>query len=216
MAKDNAVSQADPNLVRQRVQQAREHIAKTDYAKARALLKGLEHPKAHALLEQIDAASPAPQRTGLPCRAILFLIGFVVLLAGIGLALLFSRPQAPTPEPLPTLIPTSDCNEALVQAWWTEHLPLFDRFTQDASSASRMMPGERLAQQIDALNTLAAQVTAASLPLCASSTDRTRLGELQALMRSALNTLSNWQMQLIDGTTMSNQMAVWEQTFRGR
>src|SRR5688572_12396183 len=102
---------ADISLIRQKVQQARHHLAKGELHKARSLLKGLEHPKAQALLAEVEAqlAVQKPKQAQFPLIPVLGFLGiFLILLIGGGFTLMTNR-DVPTPEPLPSLIPTSDC-----------------------------------------------------------------------------------------------------------
>ena len=68
---------ADVSLIRQKVQQARQHLAKGELHKARTLLKGLEHPKAHALLAEVEAQleQQKPQQTQFPLIPFLGFLG---------------------------------------------------------------------------------------------------------------------------------------------
>jgi len=95
------VSQVDPNIVRQRVQQARNYMAKGDHAKAKSVLKGVDHPKAQALLAQLEAESPTPKRANLPILPMIGVLILAILACGGGFFLLNNRPT-PTPAPLPT------------------------------------------------------------------------------------------------------------------
>jgi len=205
------VSQVDPNTVRQRVQQARDHLAKGDSAKAKSVLKGLDHPKAQALLAQIEVESPTPKRARLPMLPIIGLLAVMILACGGGFFLLNNRPT-PTPAPLPTLIPTDACTPAEVDAWWqSQQMTTFSRFAELASAGSRTMPGERLASILDELIGLR---NFSPPPSCLTSAQRERLAMLDDLMRQAVETLTDWDHGIIDGTAMSNLMAEWEAEWR--
>jgi len=206
------VSQVDPNTVRQRVQQARDYVAKGDHARAKAALKGIDHPKAQALLVQIEAESPTPKRAKLPVLPIIGVLILAILACGGGFFLLNSRPS-PTPAPLPTLIPTDACTPEEVAIWWqSQQMTTFSRFAELASAGSRTMPGERLTSILDELIALRASLPPP--PSCTTSAQRERLALLDDLMRQAVETLTDWDHGIIDGTAMSNLMAEWEAEWR--
>jgi hypothetical protein len=194
---------ADISLIRQKVQQARQHIGKGELHKARALLKGLEHPKAQALLAgvEIQIAQRKPTQAKFPLIPVLgFLAVFFLLLIGGGFALMANR-DIPTPEPLPSLIPTSDCTPETVQAWWAIQDLVLDTFVADASSASRTMPGERLTERIAALRQMRNDFPA--VPECASSEMQTAIADLLEAMDATIATLERWSNGTADGTQTS-------------
>lgn len=194
---------ADISLIRQKVQQARQHLAKGDLHKARALLKGLEHPKAQALLAEVDAqlAQQKPKQAQFPLIPVLGFLGiFLILLIGGGFTLMANR-DASTPEPLPSLIPTSDCTPETVQNWWAVQDLALDTFVADASSASRTMPGERLTERIAALHQL--QNDFPALPDCASSEMQTAIADLLEAMDATIVALERWSNGTTNGTQTS-------------
>ena len=194
---------ADISLIRQKVQLARQHLAKGDLHKARALLKGLEHPKAQALLAEVEAqlALHKPKQAQFPLIPVLsFLVIFLILVIGGGFTLMANR-DAPTPEPLPSLIPTSDCTPETVQNWWAVQDLALDTFVADASSASRTMPGERLTERIAALRQL--QNDFPALPDCASSEMQTAIADLLEAMDATIVALERWSSGTTNGTQTS-------------
>jgi hypothetical protein len=194
---------ADISLIRQKVQQARQHLAKGELHKARALLKGLEHPKAQALLADVEAqlALQKPKQAQFPFVPVLGFLGiFFVLLIGGGFALMANR-TVPTPEAVPTAIPTSDCTSETVQTWWAVQDLVLDTFVADASSASRTMPGERLTERIASLHQMRNDFPA--VPECASSEMRTAIADLLEAMDATIAALERWSNGTADGTQTS-------------
>jgi hypothetical protein len=194
---------ADISLIRQKVQQARQHLAKGELHKARALLKGLEHPKAQALLAEIEAqlALQKSKQAQFPFIPVLGFLGvFFILLIGGGFALMANR-DVPTPEAIPTAIPTSDCTSETVQSWWAVQDLALDTFVADASSASRTMPGERLTERIEALRQIRNDFPA--LPECANSEMQTAIADLLGAMDITIAALERWSNGTADGTQTS-------------
>ena len=197
---------ADISIIRQNVQQARQHIAKGELHKARTLLKGLEHPKAQVLLAEVEAqlALQKPKQAQFPLIPVLGFWGiFFILLIGGGFALMANR-DTPTPEPLPSLIPTSDCTPETVQTWWVVQDLALDTFVADASSASRTMPGERLTERIAALRQMRNDFPA--LPECASSEMQTAIVDLLEAMDATIAALERWSNGTADGTQTSIEL----------
>lgn len=194
---------ADVSLIRQKVQQARQHLTKGELHKARTLLKGLEHPKAQALLAEVEAqlAQQKPKQTQFPLTPFLGFLGiFLILVIGGGFTLMANR-DTPTPDPLPSLIPTSDCTPETVQTWWAVQDLALDGFVADASSASRTMPGERLTERIAALRQMRNDFPA--LPDCASSEMQTAITDLLEAMDTTIAALERWSNGTADGTQTS-------------
>jgi hypothetical protein len=205
---------ADISLIRQKVQQARQHLAKGELHKARALLKGLEHPKAQALLAEVEAqlALQKPKQAQFPLIPVLGFLGiFFIFLIGGAFTLVANRTE-PTPEPIPTAIPTSDCTPETVQTWWTIQDLVLDTFVADASSASRTMPGERLTERITALRQIRNDFPA--LPACASNEMRTAISDLLEAMDATIAALERWSNGTADGTQTSIDLQNAEQELR--
>ena len=205
---------ADISLIRQKVQQARQHLAKGELHKARALLKGLEHPKAQALLADVEAqiAQQKPKQSQFPLIRVLGFLGiFLILVIGGGFTLMANR-DTPTPEPLPSPIATSDCTSDTVQTWWAVQDLALDTFVADASSASRTMPGERLTERIAALRQMRNDFPA--LPDCASNEMQTAIADLLEAMDTTIAALERWSNGTADGTQTSIDLQNAEQTLR--
>jgi hypothetical protein len=194
---------ADISLIRQKVQQARQHLTKGELHKARALLKGLEHPKAQALLAEVEAqlVLQKPKQAQFPLIPVFGFLGmFFILLIGGGFALMANRTE-PTPEAVPTTIPTSDCTPETVQSWWAVQDLALDTFVADASSASRTMPGERLTERIAALSQMRNDFP--TLPECASHEMQTAIADLLEAMDATIAALERWSNGTADGTQTS-------------
>jgi hypothetical protein len=205
---------ADVSFIRQKVQQARQHLAKGDLHKARALLKGLEHSKAQALLAEVEAqlTQQKPKQAQFPLIPVVGFLGiFLILLIGGAFTLMANR-DTPTPEPLPSLIPTSDCTPETVQTWWAVQDLALDGFVADASSASRTMPGERLTERITALRQMRDDFPV--LPDCASSEMQTVITELLEAMNATIAALEGWSNGTADGTQTSLALQNAEQALR--
>jgi hypothetical protein len=194
---------ADISLIRQKVQQARQHLAKGELLKARALLKGLEHPKAQALLAGVEAqlALQKPKQAQFPLIPVVGFLGIFLILVIGGTFTLMANRDTLTLEPLPSLIPTSDCTPETVQAWWAVQNLALDGFVTDASSASRTMPGERLTERIAALSQMRNDFPA--LPECASSEMQTAIADLLEAMDATIAALERWSNGTTDGTQTS-------------
>lgn len=190
----------DVNLIRQKVQQARQHIAKEEWLKARALLKGLDHPKAQALLAEVETqiAQQKPTSGKFPLLPILGILGIFLLLAIGGSFAFMANRNIPTPEPLPTIAPTSDCTPETVRAWWSVQDVALDTFVADASAASRTMPGERLTERLTALQAFRANFP--DLPECASSEMRDAIADLLQAIDDTISALERWSNGTADGT----------------
>jgi hypothetical protein len=205
---------ADVSLIRQKVQQARQHLVKGELYKARALLKGLEHPKAQALLADVETqiAQQKSTQTKFPLIPILgFLVIFSLLLIGGGFTLIANQDE-PTPEPIPTVMPTSDCTAETVQSWWAIQDLALDTFVTDASSASRTMPGERLTERIGALRQTRNDFPA--LPECANSEIQTTISDLLRAIDDTIAALERWSNGTADGTQTSIDLQNAEQELR--
>jgi hypothetical protein len=190
----------DVNLIRQKVQQARQHMAKEEWFKARALLKGLEHPKAQALLAEVEEqiAQQKPAGGNFPLIPLIGFLGIFLLLALGGGFMFMANRDTPTPEPLPTIAPTSDCNSETVRTWWAVQDLALDTFVSDASAASRTMPGERLTERLASLRQFRADFP--SLPECASSEMREAITDLLQAMDDTISALERWSNGTADGT----------------
>ena len=194
---------ANVSLTRQKVQQARQHLAKGELHKARTLLKGLEHPKAQTLLVDVEAqiAQQIPKQAKSPLMPVLgFLVIFLILVIGGAFTLMANR-DTPTPEPLPSLIPTSDCTPETVQSWWAVQDLALDTFVADASSASRTMPGERLTERIAALRQMRNDFP--PLPECATTEVQMAISDLLQAMADTIAALEHWSNGTADGTQTS-------------
>jgi hypothetical protein len=193
---------ADLTQVRQKVQQARQHVANGEWHKARTLLKGLEHPKAQALLAEVDAhiAQQKPQTGKFPLLALLGFLGVCVLAVMGGMAFLAGRAD-PAPVVLPTLEPTADCTPDTVRAWWGAQNIALDGFVADASSASRLMPGERLTGRLQALQAFRASFP--PLPSCASTDVQGAIADLLKAMDDTIGAVERWSNGSADGTQTS-------------
>jgi hypothetical protein len=193
----------DVNLIRQKVQQARQHIAKEEWFKARALLKGIEHPKAQALLAEVETqiAQQKPASGKFPLLPLFGFLGIFLLLALGGGFMFMANLDTPTPEPLPTIMPTSDCTPETVRAWWAVQDVAIDTFVADASAASRTMPGERLTERIASLRQFRTDFPA--MPECASSEMREAVTDLLQAMDNTILALERWSNGTADGTQTS-------------
>jgi hypothetical protein len=190
---------SDTSQTRQKIKQARQAYLNGEYAKARSLLKGVQHPKADALMAQIDEAAPPKQ--GLP---ILPIVGLVLILGVIGLGsviLLVNATPSQDVAPLPTLIPTSDCTQAMVDAWWMAQEIELSQFVTDASSASRTMPGERLDGHIERLQAIRDGMEAP--PACISASQSAGYVAVLDAMGAMLDALNAWSTGRTDGTAFS-------------
>lgn len=202
---------ADVTQIRQKVQQARGHIAKGELAKARAILKGIDHPKAQALLAEVEAQLAQKPQASFPIIPFLGFLGVFLLLAiGGGVVLMGGQPT-PTPEPLPTLMPTADCTSETVRGWWGVQNVALDTFVADASAASRTMPGERLTERISALRQFRADFPA--LPECASSEMQTAIADLLQAMDDTIAALEAWANGA-DAVQTANTLTLTERALR--
>jgi hypothetical protein len=201
---------SDATQTRQKIKQARQAYLNGEYAKARSLLKGVQHAKADALIAQIDEVSP-PKR-GLP---ILSIVGLVLILVVLGLGgVMFLANATPSVDdaPLPTLIPTSDCTQAMVDAWWMAQEIELSHFVTDASSASRTMPGERLDGHIETLQAIRDGMEAP--PTCISASQSVGYEAVLIAMDAMLDALSDWSTGRTDGTAFSLAFGQAEDSLR--
>lgn len=173
---------ASETTVRQKIQQARSAYIKGQYAKARSLLKGVNHPKADVLRTQIDEVLPPTK--GFPVLPFVGFLGVIVLALFGMMSLLVLFEEAPEALPLPTLIPTSDCTQDMVTAWWMAQEIELSRFVMDASSASRTMQGERLDGHIATLQEIRDGME--TPPECISASKLAGYGEVLGAMDATL------------------------------
>jgi hypothetical protein len=202
---------SDATQTRQKIKQARQAYLNGEYAKARSLLKGVQHAKADALIAQIDEVSP-PKR-GLPILSIVGLVLILVVL-GLGGSLMLLANATPSVDdaPLPTLIPTSDCTQAMVDTWWMAQEIELSHFVTDASSASRTMPGERLDGHIEALQAIRDGMEAP--PTCISASQSVGYVAVLDAMDAMLDALSDWSTGRTDGTDFSLAFGQAEDSLR--
>jgi biopolymer transport protein ExbD len=190
---------SDTTQTRQKIKQARQAYLSGDYAKARSLLKGVNHPKADALIAQIDEAAP-PNR-GIPILPLVGIVVVVILVLVGSLMLLANATPSQDDTPLPTLIPTSDCTQSMVDAWWMAQEIELSQFVTDASSASRTMPGERLDGHIRALQAIRDGMEAP--PVCISASQSAGYVAVLDAMYAMLEALNDWATGRTDGTAFS-------------
>jgi hypothetical protein len=195
------------NVIRHKVQQARELAQQGKYAQAKALLKGLTHPKALELVSKLDerlAAQPQPARK-FPLLPVLGFGGIVlVMLLGGLFALNAAQSNLTLPPTLELIITlTSDCTDQTVRDWWQTQIQMgrdLNTFAANASAATMTLPGERLTEQIAKLHEL--QILE-PLPACASA-------ELQVAVTDLLAARDGWLTALEEfnsGTLSMNDAA---------
>jgi hypothetical protein len=201
---------SDTAQTRQKIKQARQAYLNGEYAKARSLLKGVQHPKAEALMVQIDETSP-PKR-GLPILPIVGFVFVVILVLAGSLMLLANTTPSVDDAPLPTLIPTSDCTQAMVDTWWMAQEIELSHFVTDASSASRTMPGERLDGHIEALQAILDGMEAP--PTCISASQSASYVAVLDAMDAMLDALNDWSTGRTDGTDFSLAFGQAEDSLR--
>ena len=204
----------EPGEVRQKVQQARQLLVEGKVVKARALLKGIDHPKAQALVAQIEAQNPQTKHnTGFPMMPLFGLLLVVVAVVTAGIVIMkASNSPADEHVVVPTLIPTPDCTQDMVQAWWMEQNQMLDTFMANASAASRTMPGERLTTQLQTLRQMRDDVP--DLPVCTSMEMQGAVTELLSAMDAVIDILERWSNGEIDGTQLTNEFYEAERRLR--
>ena len=199
--------------IRQQIKKAQTHIAAEEWAKARAALKDVDHPKARAMLEQVEARLAA-QSGGFPVGRVLALVGMVLVLGIGGFLLMSGRGESAAVPVLPTLavIPTSDCTPETVRTWWGVQNVALDTFTQDASSASRTMPGERLNERMASLRQFRADFP--DPPECASSEFRMAVNDLLRTIDDTIIALEGWSDGTMDGLAVTTTLQEAESALR--
>ncbi|MEO1444091.1 MAG: hypothetical protein AAFV33_27095, partial [Chloroflexota bacterium] len=189
--------------IRHQIKKAQTHIAAEEWAKARATLKDVDHPKAKELLAEVEVHLAEEPSGRFPMVPLIVFFSLVVVLSVSGF-LLVSRSGRDVPIPvLPTLavIPTSDCTPETVQTWWGVQNVALDTFTQDASSASRTMPGERLNERMASLRQFRADFP--DPPECASSEFRMAVNDLLRTIDDTIITLEGWSDGTMDGLAVT-------------
>ena len=200
--------------IRQQIKKAQTHIAAEEWAKARAALKEVDHPKAKELLAEVEVHLAEESSGGFPIVPLIVFFNLVVVLS-VGGFLLVSRSGREVPTPvLPTLavIPTSDCTPETVRTWWGVQNVALDTFTQDASSASRTMPGERLNERLASLRQFRADFPAP--PECASSEFRMAINDLLRAMDDTITALEGWSDGTMDGLAVTTALQEAESALR--
>lgn len=189
--------------IRQQIKKAQTHIAAEEWARARAALKDIDHPKAKELLAEIEVYLAEEASGSFPMVPLIVFFSLVIVLS-VGRFLRVSRSGREVPTPvLPTLavIPTSDCTPETVRTWWGVQNVALDTFTQDASSASRTMPGERLNERLASLRQFRADFPAP--PECASSEFRMAINDVLRAMDDTITALDGWSNGTMDGLTVT-------------
>ena len=200
--------------IRQQIKKAQTHIAAEEWAKARAALKDVDHPKAKELLTEVEVHLAEEASGGFPTVPLIVFFSLVVVLS-VGGFLLVSRSGREVPTPiLPTLavIPTSDCTPETVRTWWGVQNVALDTFTQDASSASRTMPGERLNDRLASLRQFRADFP--DPPECASSEFRMAVNDLLRAMDDTIAALEGWSNGTMDGLAVTTALQEAESALR--
>jgi hypothetical protein len=200
--------------IRQQIKKARTHIAAEEWAKARAALKDVDHPKAKELLADVEAHLAEDVSGSFPMVPLLVFFSLIVTLSAGGF-LLVSRSNRAVPTPvLPTLavIPTSDCTPETVRTWWGMQNIALDTFTQDASSASRTMPGERLDERLASLRHFRADFP--DPPECASTEFRMAINDLLRAMDDTIIALEGWSDGTMDGLAVTTALQEAESVLR--
>jgi hypothetical protein len=191
---------SDVNLIRKRVQQARELAQQGKYAQAKTLLKGVDHPKVLALVAQLDAriAVQPPTIRKFPLLSLIGVFGVVLVFVVGGILLAAASRSIEKDDVLPTLIPTVDCTSETIRTWWKAREIELTQFAADASSASRTMPGERLTMQISNLRQFRDNFPT-RLP-CAGSELQTAVSEVLKTMDTTILAAQRWNDGVTDGT----------------
>jgi hypothetical protein len=139
----------------------------------------------------------------------------LIIVLSVGGFLLVSRSGREVPTPiLPTLavLPTSDCTPETVRTWWGIQNIALDMFTQDASSASRTMPGERLNERLASLRQFRADFP--DPPECASSEFRMAINDLLRAMDDTIIALEDWSDGTMDGLAVTTALQEAESALR--
>ena len=201
--------------IRQQIKKARAHIAAGEWTKARAALKDVDHPKAKELLAEVEAHLAKETSGGFPMVPLLLFFSLVVMLSVGGFLLVSRSNRVVTTPVLPTLAvaPTSDCTSETVRTWWGVQNVALDRFTQDASSASRTMPGERLDERLASLRQFRADFP--DPPECASSEFRMAVNDLLRAMDDTIAALEGWSDGTMDGLAVTTALQEAESELRG-
>jgi len=200
--------------IRQQIKKAQTHIAAEEWAKAHAALKDIDHPKAKTLLAEVEVHLAEEASAGFPTVPLIVFFSLIIVLS-VGGFLLVSRSgrEASTPV-LPTLavIPTSDCTPETVQTWWGVQNIALDTFTQDASSASRTMPGERLNERLASLRQFRADFP--NPPECASSELQMAINDLLRAIDDTIIALEGWSDGTMDGLAVTTALQEAESALR--
>ena len=200
--------------IRQQIKKAQAHIAAEEWAKARATLKNVDHPKAEELLAEVEVHLVEEASGGFPTVPLIVFFSLVMVLS-VGGFLMVSHSGRDVPTPvLPTLavIPTSDCNPETVRTWWGVQNVALDTFTQDASSASRTMPGERLNERLTSLRQFRSDFP--NPPECASSEFRMAINDLLRAMDDTITALEGWSDGTMDGLAVTTALQQAESALR--
>jgi hypothetical protein len=196
-----------PASLREQIKQAQALIAAGDLKRARTLLQTIDHPKAQAMLAGVESQLAAQPTGGFPLGRVLALVGMVLVL-GVGGLLVMTNGSETTAAPvLPTLAvyPTSDCTQTMVATWWGVQNIALDTFAQDASSASRTMPGQRLNERVGALRQFRADFPGP--PDCASIEVQAGVTDLTVAMDATISILEDWAAGDPERVTMELPLA---------
>jgi len=195
-----AVTNSDIGTLRRQLKKARDHIHAEEWHKARATLNGLEHPLADRLRAEVTihfASQPPKPFPVTPLIAILIVEAILLVAVAYG-GWRWSVMPSSQPLILPTLatLPHADCTPATVEAWWAHQREEVAQFVQDASCASRTLPGAQLDQRLARLHE--ARATFTSPPVCASLDFRWEVSEVWRAMDDILLGLEAWSTGTLD------------------
>ena len=181
-----------PASLREQIKQAQALIAAGDLKRARTLLQTIDHPKAQAMLAGVESQLAAQTTADFPLGRVLALVGMALVLGVGGLLVMTGGSETAVTPVLPTLAvyPTSDCTQTMVATWWGVQNIALDTFAQDASSASRTMPGQRLNARVGALRQFRADFPAP--PDCASIEVQAGVTDLTVAMDATISILEDW------------------------
>ena len=196
-----------PASLREQIKQAQALIAAGDLKRARTLLQTIDHPKAQAMLAGVESQLAAQTTAGFPLGRVLALVGMVLVLGVGGLLVMTGGSETAADPVLPTLAvyPTSDCTQTMVATWWGVQNIALDTFAQDASSASRTMPGQRLNERVGALRQFRADFPGP--PDCASIEVQAGVTDLTLAMDATISILEDWAAGDPERVTMELPLA---------
>lgn len=203
----------DIATVRQQLKLARDHTREGNLQKAHAALKGVDHPKANDMRAALEARIGKPQ-SGFPWGRIFAFLGMLVIIGGsIGFWMQGADVnESASANVLPTLavLPTSDCTPQTVHDWWRVQNVALDTFIQEASSASRTMPGDRLDERLANLRNFRSNFPQA--PECATLDFKIAVGDLVTTMGTTIAILEDWSAGNPDRVTL--ELPIVQQDFR--